>query len=238
MYPILSYFRKENPICFPCISGEFEMNALFPQKSGLMTSLAQQIPDLRALPPIVVAGGVSLLASILTEIMSNGVLTAILTPILANVVSELDVFYVDFLCYFPWSSIWIATLDEKYFQRLIFVILFEKPQLYVRFLGGRNGRESIVFYAVRHDIRAVRLHGSDFLLSHCDHQSRRQRDTEGNGQSRTRTKNCLHHSIDSEPGDSWRMGLRLEDTSGLGGGPLKCAEGLLAAQFYWSSQCY
>ncbi|OQV25466.1 Solute carrier family 13 member 1 [Hypsibius exemplaris] len=60
-------------------------------KSGLMTSLAKEIPDLRSLPPLVVATGVSLLASFLTEIMSGGVLTAILTPILANVAEDMGV---------------------------------------------------------------------------------------------------------------------------------------------------
>ncbi|OQV16048.1 Sodium-dependent low-affinity dicarboxylate transporter 1 [Hypsibius exemplaris] len=91
--PILTW--KRVVLKFPwellLFAGGLTAFAALADKSGLITTLGQQVPDLSGIPPIVVAGGVSVLASCLTEFMSNSVLTAILTPILANVAEDMGI---------------------------------------------------------------------------------------------------------------------------------------------------
>ena len=64
-----------------------EFIACMLQKSGLITLLGRRVPDLSGYPPVAVAAGICLVASTLTEFMSNSFLTAVAMPILATIVS-------------------------------------------------------------------------------------------------------------------------------------------------------
>lgn len=107
------------------------MYGFFPQSSGLIMALADLVPDLRNIPPMVLLAIISLMVATLTEVMSNSVITAILLPILANVVC-----FTKPLVSAEKVEIW----TNRMFKMVLFSVRGYGHQSYLPYVGRHNGQ--------------------------------------------------------------------------------------------------